>query len=216
MGRRSEYDEDRVPSSNHRQRVPHDVPFKDADEELGEIPLAMLDSFIVHARDEKGQQVPVHLHMPPYMERQIQIILRSQRFPYTRASDFLRHAANRHIQWCVGIRQSIPKSMVPALEAILEVCRDNELRMSVENALERIELQVQAHIQEGEMAEAYRLLALVRSKLDGVQDSTKLRKFKRELDAKYGHLDRAMETTTGVKSRRLSGEEMDGDGKGLQ
>jgi hypothetical protein len=213
MGRNKEYDEDAVPQpSPSRKRLPHDVPFRDADEELGEIPLQMLDSFVVPARDEKGQQVPVHFHMPPYMERQVQIIVRSMRFPYSRPADFIRHAVNRHIQWTVGIRQSIPKHMVPALEAILEVCRDNELRMAVENALERIEMQVQAHIQEGESAEAYRLLALVRGKLDGIQDSTRIRKFKRELDAKYGHLDRAMEGKLGPSGRakRLSGEETDG------
>lgn len=213
MARKDPYDEDAVPAPNSRRRIPHDIPFIDANEELGEVALERLDSFVVPARDEKGQQVPVHFHMPPYMERQLQIIIRSMRFPYSRPADFIRHAVNRHIHWCVGIRQSIPKHMVPAIEAILEVCRDNELRMAVEAALERIELQVQAHIQEGETAEAYRLLALVRSKLEDVQDSTRLRKFKRELDMKYQHLNKDVEVRTGKPSKRLSGEEAE---EGLQ
>lgn len=220
MARPREYDEDAAPESHSpsptRRRVPHDVPFRDADEELGEIPLEMLDTFVIKSRDDKGQHVRMEVHVPPYMERQVQIIVRSMRFPYARSSDFIRHAIYRHIMWTAGIRQSIPRHIVPALEAILEVCRDNEMRMTVETALERVEQQIQAHLQDGEMAEAYRLLALVRSKLDGVQDSSRLRKFKRELDAKYGHFERARnEGKGGAESgRRLTGEET--DEKGLQ
>ena len=167
-----------------------DIPFRDADPEIGEIPLDDLDTFVVPARDDKGISVPLNIRVPPYMERQIEIVVRSGRFPYLRASDFIRHAIYRHMHFTVGIRQSIPKHILPALDAMLEVCRDEEIRQTVEAAFEKIEIRVRHHSSRGDQAEVIRLLTFIKARIDLVEPSAWQRKFIGQFIERYaGHLN---------------------------
>lgn len=162
-----------------------DIPYQDANIDLGEIPLDDIDTFIHPARDEKGVGSRMSFNVPPHVERQIQIIIRSCRFPYLRDSDFIRHAIYRHIHFCTQLRQSIPKHIIPMLDSIGEVCRDQEYNERMREAFERINQRV-THLQNsGDLQESTRLLNIVKERIDSVPPSHWQQKFKQEFEKRY-------------------------------
>jgi len=176
MSRRRDHDSngsDRRPPSNRQ-----DIPFRDAVPDIdGELALDNLDTFIIPARDEKGITQNISFHIPPYMERQIEIILRSGRFPYLNAGSVFRHSLVRHVRWLTEIRQSIPQHLFPSMEAILELCRDNEQRMRVEEVFESISKQISKHQARGDMGEALRLMNVIKMRVEKVYASAWQRRF---------------------------------------
>jgi hypothetical protein len=163
-----------------------EIPYIEAHE--GETPLDQIDTFIIPSRDERGGYSKVALNMTPYMYRQCQIIVHSRRFPYLEVSDLIRHAVYRHLRFCVSIRHTLPKHMIPALEAVMEVCRDNEFRLRVNEAFAEIDRQVKQCISRGDTPGAVRLINLLKSRLDGVSPSSELREFMNRLVYDYGYV----------------------------
>jgi Arc/MetJ-type ribon-helix-helix transcriptional regulator len=166
----------------------HSVPFQDASPELGEIPLDDIDTFVIPARDEKGAYTTVHLNFPPHMYRQMQIVVKSGRFPYLDVSDFVRHAAFRHLHFCVDIRESIPKSVYTATEAMMEVSRDNELRLRVASAFEEIDRQITGHMDRLEIADAIRLLTILKNRIDVVPHSPRQFQVRAGILRRFGYV----------------------------
>jgi hypothetical protein len=166
----------------------HSVPFQDANLELGEIPLDDIDTFVVPARDEKGAYTTIHFNIPPQMFRQLQIVVKSGRFPYLDVSDFIRHACMRHLRFCVDIRESIPGHVYTATEALMEVCRDNELRLRVAAAFEEIDRQITGHMNRLEIADAVRLLTILKNRVDVVPSSPRQFQLRQGILRRFGYV----------------------------
>lgn len=162
-----------------------EIDFLDADSEGNEVPLNDLDTFIVPARDSKGFSEPFHLSLPPIVLRHVDHIIRSHRFPYLRRGDLVRHAIVRHIRWLISIRESIPRHMLIALEAMMEDCRESEQRIRVQEALARIEERVKFHLEQGDTGEALRLLSVMRARVDESFTDYWGKEVKRTLDEKF-------------------------------
>lgn len=196
MNRRGKHsDPDNVPSSSQRG-VPDDIEYQDANPDVQvacptcgalhyEVPIEEIDTFVIAGRDDRGAHMEVRISMPPAMVRAIQIIVRSLRFPYIDVASLIRHAIKRHLYWTTALRNSIPRHILPGLEAVMDVARDDDMRTRVEEALARTESQIDRHMRSGESAEALKMLASIRAKLEGVQDSTWTRRFANEIDHKY-------------------------------
>ena len=164
------------------------VPFKDANPELGEIPLDDIDTFVVPARDEKGAYTTIHFNIPPQMFRQLQIVVKSGRFPYLDVSDLIRHACMRHLRFCVEIRESIPGHVYTSTEALMEVCRDNELRLRIAAAFEEIDRQITGHMDRLEIADAIRLLTILKNRIDVVPPSPRQQTLRQGILRRYGYV----------------------------
>lgn len=166
----------------------HSVPFVDANLELGEVPLDDIDTFVIPARDEKGAYSTVHINVPPHMFRQMQIVVKSGRFPYLDVSDFVRHACFRQLGFCIAIRQSISKHVYTATEALLEVCRDNELRLRVAAAFEEIDRQITGHMNRLEISDAIRLLTILKNRVDAVPSSPRQATLRNGILRRFGYV----------------------------
>ena len=162
-----------------------DIPFRDADTSIGEVPLDELDTFVVPGTDDRGNSEPMYLRMPPFVRRQIKVVISSGRFPYLTEASFIRHAVVRHLAWLVSIRHSIPKHIIPALASVIEVYRDDEMRIQVEEVLEKIDRRISFHLGRGDHMEVVRLLNLVKNRMTGVQDSSWLRQFWDHFEKKW-------------------------------
>lgn len=162
-----------------------DIPFRDANTEIGEIPIDELDTFVIPGTDDRGVGEHIHLRLPPYVRRQIKIILGSNRFPYLTEAALIRHAIVRQLYWLVDLRHSIPKHILPALAGVLEVCRDDEMRIQVEHVFQKIDDRIHFHLSRGDHAEVIRLLNLVKSRMTGVQPSAWQRQFWEHFNQKW-------------------------------
>lgn len=200
--RRNEYD---APGpGQYNQSTPHKpisnsvsgVPFRDAIDGTNEIPLDQLDCFVVSAQDQNHVSEPVSFRIPPYLKRYCKIIVASGRFPYLDIEDLIRHAITRHVDWLCQIRETLPQHIRPAMHQQVEVCADDELRTQVEQVFNRAEERVKYHMARGDSAEVIRLLNLMKSRMYGVQQSSRMREFTERFDKLYGPYLRASQPTT--------------------
>lgn len=180
--------EEEAKALRQRHNTNSEIPYQDADPDQGEIPLDELDTFVIPARDDKGIGVPVTLHIPPYLERQIEIVVASRRFPYLRAADFIRHACTRHLAWLVGIRFSLPRHMHVTMSTVNDILRDEEFKHQVEQAFIKMDRMISDHINNGDKMEAIRLYVRVRSRVVESAQGLWQEKFLKQFDAKYSHL----------------------------
>lgn len=164
------------------------VPFRDAAPDTNEILLNDLDTFVVPARDEKGITQTIQFNIPPYMEQLSQTILRSGRFPYINHGGIFRHAFVRHLRWLAEIRQSVPGHLLPSIEIILELCRDNEMRVRVEEALDKLSRQIMSLHARGDHGEALRLMGVVKARMEGLYQSKWQQQFVREFSGIHNAL----------------------------
>jgi len=153
------------------------VPFRDANKEIGETPLADLDNFHIPGRDDKGASQAIAFHVPPILARCIDIMVHSKRFPYVNREDFCRHAAVRHLGWLNEIRTTVQPSMMPQLEVVLEVLRDAEFRLRMERAFKELDRLVEVYMRRGEQAEAVRVISLIVTRMREVESSANQREF---------------------------------------
>jgi len=172
-------------SSSSSSGTYQEIPFRDADPDTDETPLEELDTFVIPGADERGASEHIHMRLTPHLRRQIKIILNSNRFPYLTEASFLRHAAVRHLNWLVSLRYSIPKHILPALAMILEVCRDDEMRIQIEHVFQKIDERISFHLSRGDHSEVIRLLNLVKTRMTGVQPSTWQRQFWAHFNQKW-------------------------------
>lgn len=171
-----------------RRDTNSEVPYFEADTDSGEIPLDELDTFVIPARDEKGIGVQINLHVPPYLERQIEIVVASRRFPYLKVADFIRHACVRHLAWLVSIRLSIPQHMTATMSTVLDAFRDAEFEAQAEVAFAHMDRIVTAHINRGDKIEAIRLYARIRARVLETAPCVWRDRFIKEFDRKYAYL----------------------------
>lgn len=158
-----------------------EIPYQEANIEIGEIPLPEIDTFVIPARDEKGAFSRITMHIPPYLLQGAQVLMKSNRFPYLTEQDLFRHAIARHIPWLVSIRESVPKALSSSLEAMNELCRASDFRIRVHEAFAELDRQVSLCMNRGETVEAVRLLNIVMSRLDGVPPSPQTAEVKARL-----------------------------------
>jgi hypothetical protein len=143
------------------------------------------EEFLVPAQDEKGHSAREWVRLQPALEADVEFILSSKVFPYRSKSDLLRHAIYRHIQWLHRCKESMPKHLLVAFEAILEVLRNEELNQRNEHVFEQLRSVMEGYLSHGDNGEAKRVLAIIRSKLRGVQDGPWKRRFLSKLDRSY-------------------------------
>jgi hypothetical protein len=142
------------------------VPFKDAKPGSSESPLDELDNFIVPGRDEHGAHQTVTFNAPPLLVHQVDVIVRSQLFPYINREAFIRHATVRQIRWLQSIRpESLSQHIAPAIEAILERCFQSQMRKKVQAAFEALRETIIGCQNDGEYTEVLRLCYYVKQRL---------------------------------------------------
>lgn len=162
------------------------APFLDAEEGSGELPLNKLDEFIVPGGDDKGRKVTITFNIPPLLDRQLNVVLGSKRFPYVNIKDLVRHALVRHMVWLVSIRESVPQHFLAMLHANMEICRDDELTIRGEQAFRMIDERTAEYIKRGEHAEALRLINVVNQSIKNLRPTTWTRKFAARFNQRYG------------------------------
>lgn len=161
-----------------------DVPFLDAQD--GEIPLASLDEFIVPGRDDKGGQATITVNIPPALDRQLEILISSHRFPYATKRDLVRHAVLRHVGWLVSIRAHLPRHFLAFAESSIEICRDDEMSLKMETVFTMLEQRIAEHLENGDHSEATRLASTVNQKLRELNPSSWVRRFAERFFRRFG------------------------------
>jgi hypothetical protein len=162
------------------------VPFEDAQPGDGEFPLAKLDEFMVPSRDNTGSSSTITISIPPILDRQLEVLVSSKRFPYATKRDLIRHGVVRHSVWLLTIRESVPRHVQSMCDAIIELCRDDEIATKMEQVFQLLRHRVSHHIDNGDHMEAVGLISQVKQMLREMKPSVWVRKFTQEFDDQFG------------------------------
>lgn len=135
------------------------------------------EEWVVPARDNLGQSVRAFFRVPPLMDKAIEMLVNSKVFPYLTKADFYRHAAFRMLGVCHRLEPAFPKHFVSALQAMLEIVREDEMRTQMETVFNALAGRIEAHLQRGDAGEAVRVAALTKSRLAHIEDSAWKRRF---------------------------------------
>jgi hypothetical protein len=143
------------------------------------------DRFIVPASDHRGHSVERLLRIQPGLDRQLQVIVQSQKFPYRTWQEAARHGILRHVRYCRQIEPELPMHWVAGVEASDEVIRDDEFRSLTEEVFIKLEARVHEHLERGDLREVQRLLSLIFFKIDKVADCAWKRRFQARFSQQY-------------------------------
>lgn len=145
-------------------------------------------SFIVPGSDHQGHSERVWCRVQPLVERQVDVILRSKKFPFRTKGDVIR--------WCVvnGLRQL--EAMEPSNKgfmaqiAVIDEIMATEMRYHDFFASFRtMEEVIGKHMSSGALGEARRMLAIIKAEVLAMNDSPYWqKKCLDEIRAKFGNI----------------------------
>lgn len=119
------------------------------------------------------------------MQRQLEVLRDSHRFPYETISDILRHAVVRHLEWLQAMEPDIPRHILNGLHAVNEVVRDSDMRIRIEETFTSLDRLILRRLDEGDRMEALRLMSVARSRITGMPESLWKSKWVESFNRKY-------------------------------
>lgn len=167
-----------------RKRKTDDPPRQIVDESGNYNP----DEFIIPAQDEKGHSARETVRISNELQRDIEVIVQSRRFPYKTAGDLLRHAVVKHLEWLHSLEPGFPKHLLAAHLAQMDLLKEEEMRLASHGVFKKLHDQVEAYLASGEPGEARRVAATIRGRLAGVADSAWKRRFESRFLRQYAAL----------------------------
>lgn len=119
--------------------------------------------------NEKGQSIRFTLRMPPEMERAVDVLLQTRRFPYKTQGDLIRHAVYRHLFLLHRLESEADRHILVVIDGILEQLRDDEMRQRVVEMFSLTESRIKYHQSQGNFDECVRLALSELSRLEASQ-----------------------------------------------
>lgn len=113
--------------------------------------------FRVSGTDTKGHYDRVWVNLQPMHVQTLDILSKSGKFPYRNRGDIMRHALVRHIHWLERIHKPV-NSVTGALDAMNALLRDAEFRQEFTEYLTKLNKQIEAFVDEGDVPAARKLL----------------------------------------------------------
>ena len=145
--------------------------------------------FRLPANDEKGHGVPVHVRVPPSYLKQLEIIVTSKHWPYQTASDVVRHALKRHMEW-LSTLASIP-SVIHQTNAINEILVEEGDKSTFLEIIDELAKKVGEAVAAGRLGPARELLARVMGEIDGMPEGWWKEQYRAVMGERFkGLLDR--------------------------
>lgn len=146
------------------------------------------DEFVVPAQDDRGHSTRETIRISNELERDIDVIVQSRKFPYKTRGDLLRHAVVRHLEWLHVLEPGFPKHLLTAHLSQMDLLREEEMRVTSQAVFKRLHDQVEAYLASGEPGEARRIAATIKARLAGVADSAWRRRFEARFLRQYAAL----------------------------
>jgi hypothetical protein len=153
--------------------------------------------FIIPASDSKGHSERAWCRLSPGHDRQLDIVLRSRRFPYRTKGDIIRHAIVRTLKWLESM-EDVP-SVLGQVDMMMDILRDEQMQQEFIAMFEAMQRVIGNHVSAGATGEARRLVAKMKMQIQKMPDGHWKNRYHEELDTKFGYL---LEAQSGMKVNR--------------
>jgi hypothetical protein len=144
------------------------------------------ENFIIPVKDAKGHDAKMWFRCQPGMVRQMDIVLRSRKFPYRTQSDIIRHAVVRHLEWLETLEE-IP-SVMREVDIIMDILRDDQFHHDFGEMFNILQQRVSSHISTGATSEAKRVLAGIAERVKRMPDGYWKERYEKEIKSRFGHV----------------------------
>lgn len=119
--------------------------------------------------NEKGQSTRMSHRVAPEMERAVEVLVASGRFPYKTTGDLIRHAIYRHLFFLHRLEPDADRHILVVIDGILQMLRDDEVRQRVLEMFSQTEARIKYHQAQGNYDEAVRIAINEKARLEASQ-----------------------------------------------
>lgn len=170
-------DKDQKPKAKARKAKHVEPNWKPGEESWEPVPVRMeaIDwsysepEWFTPGTNEKGQSVRVNNRMAPEMERAVEVLVASGRFPYKTTGDLVRHAVYRHLFFLHRLEPDADRHILVVVDGILQMLRDDEVRQRVIDMFSQTEARIKYHQAQGNYDEAVRIAINEKARLEASQ-----------------------------------------------
>lgn len=127
------------------------------------------EDFIVPAQDDKGHSERQWFRCQPTIDRQIDVIVHSRKFPFRTKGDFIRWAVLLGLTAVEALEQDIP-SVTAQVALIADMVRDDEFQADFDRTFTNVSNRVNQHMAEGRSGEARRMVAQMKAAIHAMPD----------------------------------------------
>jgi len=145
------------------------------------------EEWIVPATDRAHRSQRISVTVPPVIAEAIQKTVESHLTPYEDKQEFLRHAISRHmayIQWKFS-GTVFPNFSLVHVRNLARLVHQDKLRREASNTLRELERRAQRMIADGDIGDAYKVLAYIGRSLRDMPPSSVQNRFEADFRAKY-------------------------------
>lgn len=142
--------------------------------------------FIIPASDAKGHSERVWCRLQPGHDRQLDVILRSRKFPFRTKGDIIRWATVRGLR-ILEQMEEVP-SVMKQVDMMMDVLNDEQLNQDCMLVFEKTRERVASYISTGSTGQARRLIAQQKHLAEGIPDEYWRGAYLDRLDKEFGYL----------------------------
>lgn len=145
------------------------------------------EDFIIPGQDANGNSMRLYCRVVPLLDRAVDKIVGTKKFPFYTKGDLVR--------WCVHEGVKVLESLEPAngsvlaqVDAMHAIIRDEMLNHGYTSVFESMSTTIGMHVQANELGEARRLVAMIKSRVEAMDDGYWRRRYLQEMDKRFGYL----------------------------
>lgn len=145
------------------------------------------EAFIIPGQDQNGNSVREWCRVVPLLDRAMDILFASRKFPFKSKGDLMR--------WCIKVgverleeMEPVQGSVLAQVEAMASILRDEELNHAFLTIFNTMAGTVGMHIQAQAMGEARRVISEMHRCIAKIENEYWRGRYQQELEAKFGHL----------------------------
>lgn len=144
--------------------------------------------FRVSGTDTKGHTQRIWINFQPMHVQTIDTLSRPNGvFPYRNRGDLMRHGLVRHVHWLERIHKPV-NSVTGALDAMNALLRDAEFRQEFTEYLGKLNKQIEAFVDEGDVPAARKLLLETLRHVESMPDGYWKTKYQNAITEKHKRL----------------------------
>lgn len=160
------------------------------------------------ASDDKGHNAKLQVRVNPDWVHQVDIVVKSHKFPYVSRGELIRDAVYRHFIWLEEF--TMPRdSILQKIQSMVDMLEEEKIQQGFEKVLKNLENRVAYFSQKNAIKEAVRCVLRVLGYVDEMQDGHWKEQFSKEIKERYSGLIKCLPKAKLAASEAVDSKEDD-------
>jgi hypothetical protein len=142
--------------------------------------------FIIPGQDTRGHSERLYCRVMPAVDRALDVVVNSKKWPFRTKGDVMRWAIDRAIHQLEAMEPI--GSVTAQVDAIAAILREDQFHHEFSHTFEALNRSISVHLTAGADGEARRLVATIKDKIDKMPEGYWRDRYRTTLSEKWGHL----------------------------